>query len=151
MSLVRKVPFFRLCRMLIPKKNRKLIYETIFKEGVLVAKKDFNAPKHNEIESVPNLQVIKAMQVSCPTALHRLLTMLGGHQLEGMPRFHCVSLFQSLKSRGYVKEQFSWQHYYWYLTNEGEMTVQMRQCHAFIVVLPCQPFISSLSLHNASV
>jgi small subunit ribosomal protein S10e len=49
--------------MLIPKKNRKLIYETIFKEGVLVAKKDFNAPKHDEIEGVPNLQVIKAMQV----------------------------------------------------------------------------------------
>jgi len=24
-----------------------------------------------------------------------------------------------LKSRGYVKEQFSWQYYYWYLTNEG--------------------------------
>ena len=50
--------------MLIPKKNRKLIYETIFKEGVLVAKKDFNAPKHDEIETVPNLQVIKAMQVN---------------------------------------------------------------------------------------
>lgn len=49
--------------MLIPKKNRKLIYETLFKEGVLVAKKDFNAPKHDEIENVPNLQVIKAMQV----------------------------------------------------------------------------------------
>ena len=26
---------------------------------------------------------------------------------------------QSLKSRGYVTETFSWQHYYWYLTNEG--------------------------------
>lgn len=26
---------------------------------------------------------------------------------------------QSLKSRGYVKEQFAWRHYYWYLTNEG--------------------------------
>ena len=50
-------------RMLIPKKNRKLIYETIFKEGVLVAKKDFNKPTHDEIESVPNLQVIKSMQV----------------------------------------------------------------------------------------
>ena len=48
--------------MLIPKKNRKLIYEHLFKEGVLVAKKDFNAPKHDEID-VPNLQVIKAMQV----------------------------------------------------------------------------------------
>nr|AAX48886.1 S10 [Suberites domuncula] len=73
--------------MLIPKKNRKTIYEYLFKEGVLVAKKDFNAPQHPDIETVPNLQVIKALQ--------------------------------SLKSRGYVKEQFAWRHYYWYLTNEG--------------------------------
>jgi len=50
--------------MLIPKKNRKLIYENLFKEGVMVAKKDFNAPKHSEVEAVPNLQVIKAMQAS---------------------------------------------------------------------------------------
>lgn len=50
-------------RMLIPKKNRKAIYEHLFKEGVLWAKKDFNAPQHPEVESVPNLQVIKAMQV----------------------------------------------------------------------------------------
>jgi len=27
--------------------------------------------------------------------------------------------FQSLKSRGYVSEQFAWRHFYWYLTNEG--------------------------------
>lgn len=27
--------------------------------------------------------------------------------------------FQSLKSCGYVKEQFAWRHFYWYLTNEG--------------------------------
>jgi DNA-binding PadR family transcriptional regulator len=31
------------------------------KEGVLVAKKDYNAPKHEELD-VPNLEVIKAMQ-----------------------------------------------------------------------------------------
>ena len=55
--------YFELCRMLIPKKNRILIYEHLFKDGVAVAKKDFNAPKHPEIEGVPNLQVIKAMQV----------------------------------------------------------------------------------------
>ena len=30
-------------------------------EGVLVAKKDFNASKHEELD-VPNLEVIKAMQ-----------------------------------------------------------------------------------------
>ncbi|KAL5007550.1 hypothetical protein ScPMuIL_016356 [Solemya velum] len=72
--------------MLMPKKNRVSIYEYLFKEGVLVAKKDFAAPKHPEID-IPNLQVIKAMT--------------------------------SLKSRGYVTEQFAWRHYYWYLTNEG--------------------------------
>merc|ERR1711981_384446 len=73
--------------MLMPKKNLVAIYEHLFKEGVMVAKKDPHAPKHPELESVPNLQVIKALT--------------------------------SLKSRGYVKEQFAWRHYYWYLTNEG--------------------------------
>jgi len=45
----------------MPQKNRMLIYENLFKEGVLVAKKDFHAAKHTEIE-VPNLHVIKALQ-----------------------------------------------------------------------------------------
>ncbi|XP_065911475.1 small ribosomal subunit protein eS10-like [Dysidea avara] len=48
--------------MLIPKKNRVAIYEFLFKEGVMVAKKDFNLPQHPELEGVPNLHVIKAMQ-----------------------------------------------------------------------------------------
>ncbi|XP_067002102.1 small ribosomal subunit protein eS10 [Anabrus simplex] len=73
--------------MLMPKKNRVAIYEYLFKEGVMVAKKDFHAPKHPDLQTIPNLQVIKAMQ--------------------------------SLKSRGYVSEQFAWRHFYWYLTNEG--------------------------------
>ena len=49
--------------MLIPKKNRKAVFEHLFKEGVVVAKKDFNSPSHPNVKSVPNLQVIKAMQV----------------------------------------------------------------------------------------
>lgn len=52
----------------------------------MVAKKDFNAPKHHDID-VPNLYVIKLMQ--------------------------------SLRSRQYVKENFNWGWYYWFLTNEG--------------------------------
>ena len=47
----------------MPKKNRVAIYEYLFKEGVLVAKKDFTLPKHPEID-VPNLHVIKALTVS---------------------------------------------------------------------------------------
>jgi len=72
--------------MIISKKNRRIIYENLFQEGVLVAKKDYYAPKHEDLD-VPNLEVIKAMQ--------------------------------SLTSRGYVKTQFSWQYYYYTLTNEG--------------------------------
>ena len=41
------------------KKNRVMIYEHLFKEGVMVAKKDTHAPKHPELEEVPNLQVKK--------------------------------------------------------------------------------------------
>ncbi|XP_055525954.1 40S ribosomal protein S10b [Wyeomyia smithii] len=73
--------------MFMPKAHRVAIYEYLFKEGVLVAQKDFYAPKHPELENIPNLHVIKTMQ--------------------------------SLKSKNFVKEQFAWRHYYWYLTNEG--------------------------------
>lgn len=47
--------------MLIPKENRRKIFEALFADGVLVAPKDFNRPRHPTID-VPNLQVIKAMQ-----------------------------------------------------------------------------------------
>ncbi|KAI5478987.1 hypothetical protein MNV49_004391 [Pseudohyphozyma bogoriensis] len=47
--------------MIIPKADRRVIYEALFKDGVLVAKKDYNAPKHFELD-VKNLFVIKAAQ-----------------------------------------------------------------------------------------
>ncbi len=46
---------------LIPKADRKKIHEYLFREGVLVAKKDYDQPKHNEIDT-KNLFVIKACQ-----------------------------------------------------------------------------------------
>jgi len=46
--------------MLIPKKARLTVYQHLFQEGVLTAKKDFNAPKHHELD-VRNLYVIKMM------------------------------------------------------------------------------------------
>ena len=72
--------------MLMSKTNKKLIFEKLFKEGVLTCKKEPNAPKHAEID-VPNLHVIKTCQ--------------------------------SLVSKGYLKEKFSWGYYYFTLTNEG--------------------------------
>lgn len=47
--------------MLIKKADQRTIYQALFKEGVLVAKKDYNAPKHEELD-VANLHVIKALQ-----------------------------------------------------------------------------------------
>ena len=36
-----------------------------------------------------------------------------------VPNLQVCNLMKSLKSRGYVKESFNWQWFYWYLTNEG--------------------------------
>ena len=51
--------------MLMPKKNRVAIYEHLFKEGVMVAEKDFHAAKHPELETIPNLQVSELELVLC--------------------------------------------------------------------------------------
>ena len=88
----------------MPKKNRVAIYEHLFKEGVMVAEKNFNAPKHPELEAVPNLQVLDKLFIAL-----RDFTIF----------VQVIKALTSLKSRGYVKEQFAWRHYYWSLTNEG--------------------------------
>lgn len=64
--------------MLMPKKNRIAIYELLFKEGVMVAKKDVHMPKHPELadKNVPNLHVMKAMQVGETTKARPLLQFL---------------------------------------------------------------------------
>eukprot|EP01121_Diplochlamys_sp_Union-15-3_P006400 TRINITY_DN168_c0_g1_i1.p1 TRINITY_DN168_c0_g1~~TRINITY_DN168_c0_g1_i1.p1 ORF type:complete len:177 (+),score=27.10 TRINITY_DN168_c0_g1_i1:70-600(+) len=36
-----------------------------------------------------------------------------------VPNLYVIKLMRSLKSRGYVTQNFCWNHYYWYLTNEG--------------------------------
>ena len=64
-----------------------LVYAYLFKEGCLVAKKDYYKDKHSDALDIPNLEVI--------------------------------GLLRSFRSKGYVKETFNWQYYYWYLTNEG--------------------------------
>uniref|UniRef100_A0A5G2QAN6 Small ribosomal subunit protein eS10 n=1 Tax=Sus scrofa TaxID=9823 RepID=A0A5G2QAN6_PIG len=75
--------------MLMPKKNRIAIYELLFKEGVIVAKEGVHMPKHPKLAD------------------------------KNVPNLHVMKAMQSLKSRGYVKEQFIWRHFCWYLTNEG--------------------------------
>lgn len=41
------------------------------------------------------------------------------HMELDVPNLHVVCEMKSLKSRGYITQQFNWGHYYWYLTNEG--------------------------------
>jgi len=48
--------------VLISKKNRRIILEHLFKEGVICVKKDPKLPRHNEIEEVPNLHVMMVMK-----------------------------------------------------------------------------------------
>lgn len=72
--------------MLIPTPNRKLVHQYLFKEGVIVVKKNYHLPQHPEVP-IPNLQVAKALQSLC--------------------------------SRDYVSVTFSWQHYYYILTEKG--------------------------------
>lgn len=44
--------------VLIPKQNKRAILEHIFKEGVICVKHDPNASRHNEMEDIPNIQVM---------------------------------------------------------------------------------------------
>ena len=45
----------------MPKAHRIAILTYLFKEGVIVAKKDWNLPKHPDVEEATNLEVIKLM------------------------------------------------------------------------------------------
>ena len=43
----------------------------------------------------------------------------GKHIYLDMPNIWVWHALRSLDARGYVKTQFNWQFYYWFLTNEG--------------------------------
>ena len=48
--------------MFIPKANRIAVFSYLFKEGVLVVKKDTRNPKHPQIEGATNLEVLNIMK-----------------------------------------------------------------------------------------
>ena len=75
--------------VLVSRKNKKMILEYLFKEGVLTVKKDGNGvykEKHDEID-VPNLHVLMVMK--------------------------------SLASKDYVKFKFNWRWFYYFLSDKG--------------------------------
>ena len=75
----------------IPKKNRDDLYRFFFTEGVVCCHKN-------------RLGVWRAS--------------LGGKRIE-MPVNHVMQLMRQLKSRGLLKEQFAWRHFYWFLNDAG--------------------------------
>merc|ERR1712088_944198 len=76
--------------MFMEKKVRDQIYENLFKEGVMVAEK---ICKRNAGRLHPDVKNVGNLQV--------------------------IKACQSLTSRGFLKQQFAWRHFYWVLTNEG--------------------------------
>uniref|UniRef100_A0A8W7PXP4 Plectin/eS10 N-terminal domain-containing protein n=1 Tax=Anopheles coluzzii TaxID=1518534 RepID=A0A8W7PXP4_ANOCL len=48
--------------MFIPKANRNAIYTALYKDGVLVARKDHRPSMHCELKTIPNLQVIVTLK-----------------------------------------------------------------------------------------
>ena len=82
--------------MFIPKKNRIATYSYLFKEGVLVCKKDVRMKEHPEVK-----------------------VSTGDATEVGVPNIEVMMLMKSLKSRNLIRVTFSWQHSYCYLTEDG--------------------------------
>ena len=84
-------------------------------EGVCFAEKDYNLPKHPEMD-VPNLHVRRNSPPSgwqSSSGVICLLTPLTRHTLVCLRTPQVIKLMQSFKSKEYVKEAFAWRHYYW--------------------------------------
>ena len=76
---------------IVPKKERDDLYRFFFTEGVIACQKN---------------------------RLGKWRATLGGKHIE-MPINHVMQLMRALKSRGLLKEQFAWRHYYWFLNDAG--------------------------------
>jgi hypothetical protein len=86
---MKTISLTRLSR-LIPKADRKKVHEYLFREGVLVAKKDFNLPKHGDIDT-KNLYVCSEF-----TPKELLFPMIIAKHLRRSPDLLCIVGDQSL-------------------------------------------------------
>ncbi|KAH9582057.1 Plectin/S10 [Trypanosoma melophagium] len=75
----------------VPKSVRDDVYRFFFTEGVISCKKD---------------------------PLGTWTGTLGGKAFR-VPALQVMQLMRSMKSRGLLKEQFAWRHFYWFLNDEG--------------------------------
>lgn len=87
--------------MLIPKENIKTVYK------YLINGTSSYAPCSCQACDLEGVLVVKK-DVRAPK-----------HPEISVPNLQVMKALQSLKSRGYVTEQFSWQYHYFFLTDEG--------------------------------
>jgi small subunit ribosomal protein S10e len=92
---------------LVPKKTRDNVYRYLFTEGVCVCKKD---------------------------PLGTWTGELGGKKFS-VPSLQVWALIRSMKSRGLIKEQFAWRHFYWTLNDNG-VTYLRKYLHLAETVVP---------------
>jgi small subunit ribosomal protein S10e len=90
--------------MFIPTPNRKAIHTYLFNGAVDVCLACHVGLIHLRLEGVV---VIKKNYYQKE------------HEAIPVPNIQVMKALQSLKSRGYVSETFSWQYYYYILTEEG--------------------------------
>ena len=76
---------------IVPKPSRDNVYRFLFTEGVLACQKN---------------------------RLGKWRATLGGKPIE-VPVNQVMQLMRQLKSRGLIKEQFAWRHFYWFLNDAG--------------------------------
>ena len=76
----------------IQKSEKKAVFRYLLQEGVIVVHKDFSDEPHKGIED-------KGIKI---------------------PNIHIRKLMRSLKDRGFTELVFSWQHFYYFLTNDGK-------------------------------
>ena len=75
----------------VPKKTRDDVYKYLFTEGTMVCEKN---------------------------RLGHWMGELAGTKFR-VPNLHVMQLMKSMKSRGLIREQFAWRHFYWFLNDQG--------------------------------
>ncbi|KAL7677901.1 hypothetical protein ACOME3_004131 [Neoechinorhynchus agilis] len=82
-----------------------------------------------------HIQLIQKHLFSDGVMVARKDLSFDAHETLGLPNIHVIKVMQSLVSRGYVRETFAWQHYYWYLKDEG-ITYLRQQLHLSPLIVP---------------
>ena len=74
---------------------------------------------YNNQETRPFLKPYQSIPLPGRTPAVLAVFNLPKHPEINVPNLEVIKALQSLNSKGYVKTQFSWQYYYYSLTNEG--------------------------------